>query len=335
MPPPPRWRCLVVLAWLGLCTATGCRPAPDPDDGGVRGASAAAVQADVALPAGLPLVTVRPEGLSGRLVFQSDREGRDKLYILDLGSGAVTALTTGRDHRDEDASWSPDGTHVAFATTRFDSRTYGLAVTDTRTGEVLPVEGRMAFDRQPAWMPGGESLLYASERDGTQAIFRVWLDGRPRARVSHEPERALMPEPSPDGRQLAYTRGTTGGLQIALQDMDSGVSRLLTHVPDGAARPRWSPDGRRLAYTRLRRAGTFVEGLDPASGEVTSLAVAGLDELADPAWSPDGQWLVASGAAAGDLSGWDLILMSLGPDAAAYRLTTGRGDDRAPSWSPR
>lgn len=54
------------------CTATGRRPAPDPDDGGVRGASAAAVQADVALPAGLPLVTVRPEGLSGRLVFQSD-----------------------------------------------------------------------------------------------------------------------------------------------------------------------------------------------------------------------------------------------------------------------
>lgn len=144
-----------------------------------------------------------------------------------------------------------------------------------------------------------------------------------------------MPEPSPDGRQLAYTRGTTGGLQIALQDMDSGVSRLLTHVPDGAARPRWSPDGLRLAYTRLRRAGTFVEGLDPASGEVTSLAVAGLDELADPAWSPDGQWLVASGAAAGDLSGWDLILMSLGPDAAAYRRRPDAATIRAPSWSPR
>lgn len=55
---------------------------------------------------------------------------------------------------------------MAFATTRFDSRTYGLAVTDTRTGEVLPVEGRMAFDRQPAVMPGGESLLMrASGRD--------------------------------------------------------------------------------------------------------------------------------------------------------------------------
>src|SRR5512145_1373750 len=65
-----------------------------------------------------------PGGLSGTLVFQSDArgpdnpDGRTHLFTIDLATGAIAQLTSGRDHRDENPRWSSDGRRIAFKSTR-------------------------------------------------------------------------------------------------------------------------------------------------------------------------------------------------------------------------
>ena len=326
-------RAVRVSLLLACVCGDGCgTPATNP---GVPAGAESPEPAEPAAPV-VMLQAAPPPGVTGRLVFHTDREGRNRLFVLDLATHALSRLTTGRDYHDEEAAWSPDGAHVAFTTTRFDSRTWDIAVMDATGKAVRRVTTHLAFDRHAAWMPDGRSLLFTSEQDGTQAVFRAWLDTGRVARVSPPPERALMPAVSPDGRRVAYTMGTPGGLRVAVQELDSGDVRMMTREGGNAAGPRWSPDGTRLAYTRLSQGGSSIEILTLATGTLERIAVDGLPALREPAWSLDGRWIAVAGSPTiGEHEDWDLVVLQPGPPAAAFRLTGGRAHDRAPSWSPR
>ena len=96
-----------------------------------------------------------PPGLTGTLVFQSDvrgpdnPEGRTHLYTIDLATGTVTALTSGRDHRDENPRWSPDGRRIAFKSTR-GGPNFDLYVMDAAGGNVTRLTDHPANDHDPS-----------------------------------------------------------------------------------------------------------------------------------------------------------------------------------------
>lgn len=318
---------IALAVWFGA----GCGP-PSSD----TNASPVPVEAIMPAAAVLALQPVAPAGLAGVLMFHSDRNGRHKLFTLDLATSVVTQVTEGRDHHDEDAAWSPDGTRVAFTTTRFDARTWHLAVASAAVDEARQVTNHPAFSRHASWMPDGRSLLFSSEREGTQAVFRTWLDSGDTARVSPPPQRALMPVASPDGARIAYTMATADGFRLVVQDLATGAVQMVTPPGVNAVDGQWSPDGKRLAYTRLLPTRSFIEILMLDTGATAGLAVDGLAELREPSWSADGKWLAAAGRpSAGDGEDWDLILLPPDPPGAAFRLTTGGGNDRAPQWMPR
>jgi TolB protein len=316
---------------LGVLFVAGCGSSSP----GTISVPVAVDEVGPAVPA-LALQPSPPAGASGRVVFHSDRDGRHKLFTIDLATTIVTRVTEGRDHHDEDAAWSPDGTRIAFTTTRFDARTWHIAVANAAVDDPGQVTSHVAFHRHAAWMPDGRSLLFSSEQEGTQAVFRTWLDSGHTARVSPAPQRALMPAPSPDGAHVAYTMGTPEGFRLAIQDLATNAVRMVTSPEANAVEPRWSPDGKRLVYVRMLPTRSFIEILTLDTGTTATLAIEGLDAAREPSWSQDGQWLVAAGAqGTGAGQDWDLILLRPDPPGAAFRLTAGGSNDRAPEWMPR
>ena len=126
-------------------------------------------------PATPRVVAPFPPGLTGALVFQSDLaspenpQGRTRLYTLNLASGAIQALTRGRDHRDEVPRWSPDGTRIAFKSNR-GSGNFDVYVMDANGGNVVRVTDHPAHDHDPVWMPDGQSR--STRRSLSQTRYR-------------------------------------------------------------------------------------------------------------------------------------------------------------------
>jgi Tol biopolymer transport system component len=292
-------------------------------------ATSALVEMGAAVREGLPPAS------GGALLFHSDRGGRNHVYRLDLATGAIVAVTDGTSYHDEDPAPSPDGRRVAFSTTRFDQRTFDIAVMNHDGTAVQRVTSDLAFERHPVWAADSRHLFFTGEDEGTQTLYRLAIDGGALTRLSPPPDRALMPAPSPDGRRLAYVVGTVAGLRAVVQDLSTGARHEVTPEAQNVAEPAWSHDGARLAYARFEPGGSTIEAVTLATGAVTRWRVPGFSTLREPAWSSDGRWLAATGSAAsGRDEDWDLVLLPSG-GGAAYRVTSGVAHDRAPSWLGR
>jgi TolB protein len=296
-------------------------------------------------PIGPAAVTPFPAGLRGTLLFQSDRpgpenpQGRAHIYTLDLSTGAVIGLTSGRDHRDENPRWSPDGRRIAFKSTRTGPN-FDLYVMDADGGNITRVTDHTAHDHDPVWMPDGQSLIFSSERDSRGDLYRVWLADRRVERLTRNfVGRAIMPSVSPDGRAVAFAAQTLERLrfwefQVHILDLASGKTRALG-ASGGACWPAWSRDGRAIANVSLAKEPSTIELRRPAEGAPRELIAAPGRWHYYPDWSHDDRWLALSVSPQHhEGEDWDLAIVPADGSAPLRKLTSGPGNDRSPDWRP-
>src|SRR5688572_28987953 len=93
----------------------------------------------------------------------------------------------------------------------------------------------------------------------------------------------------------------------------------------GLREPAWSPDGKRLAVVFMDRVWTL--GPDGRDGRPLTQD-AGIQR--DPAWASDGA-RIAYAVDRGE--GFDLYVSRV-KGGAPERITTTKGDERGPSWTP-
>jgi Tol biopolymer transport system component len=274
-----------------------------------------------------------PSGLRGELLFQSDRDGPTRLYVLDLASAAVRRVGAAGDWLDEEPRWSPDGTQIAFSSTRGQKGNLDIFVMNADGSNAVRLTDHAAPEQGPVWAADGKSLFFTGERDGRGEIYRVWLADRRVDRVTSGINRAIMPATSPDGRYLAYAAQTIMSFQIHLVDLTTGSSRQITSG-GGACRPSFAPDSQEIAFVRLDREPSRLEAVRETGPRVL---------LEDqkmwsyyPDYSPDGR-LIAFSVSPEHHEGedWDLALMDVQKPGQFIRLTTGRGNDRVPDWRPQ
>lgn len=114
-----------------------------------------------------PLTTVVPKPPQGIWLIYRD------------GSG-LTRLTNGAGIERE-ATWSPDGTQIAFVSDRAgNDEIYLLAVGEgAATGGSEPVRltDHPEDDRRPVWSPDGTCLAFESRRDGEWGLYVMNADG--------------------------------------------------------------------------------------------------------------------------------------------------------------
>ncbi len=174
---------------------------------------------------------------------------------------------------------SPDGATIVLGVTRpltdsFDSpRRASLATGDADDGYVRALPDLTDSDREPAWAPDGERLVFVGRVDGVSDLFVVDRDGSDLRRLTTDPDVESEPVWSVRG-QIAFERGEA---IWSIATDGSGLRRLTAK----GRHPDWSPDGRRLVFDRDGRLYTVSDtGRRP-------IRLAGSGTY--PAWAPSGR----------------------------------------------
>ena len=150
-------------------------------------------------------------------------------------------------------------------------------------------------DRHPRWVPGGDEIVFYSDRSGSYEIWAINGDGSGLRQLTDTPGvSTIWPLVSPDGTRLLYQNLRTNEVQIADMAQPPDRSQPETIVTGTSDRwlgvSSWSPDGRVLAGLlldpngRMQGVGTY----DLTSGRYLELSPEG----GFPSWLGDGRRLV-------------------------------------------
>lgn len=160
-----------------------------------------------------------PQG--DRLVFVSGRSGKAEIYLMDLKTRQLSALTAGAKTYLY-PQWSPDGTRIAMI--YGSNENHDIVVIDdiTRPFESLKTLTRWEYDDlRPIWSPDGKKIAFYSNHN-PQNDPKVWS----------------IIVIAADGSDPAEGDGLAARV----------VARNV--IPDIERGPAWMPDGQRIAYVK-------------------------------------------------------------------------------------
>ena len=126
-------------------------------------------------------------------------------------------------------SWSPDGTMIAFASSREGSSDI-YVMKDDGTG-TRRLTSSAENDQHPAWSSDGEQIVFDRSVEGGR-LFVMDADGGGQRRLTDDTAEEGDPAWSPDGATIAYSRRTPGSdvREIWLVDADGSNPRQLTKL---------------------------------------------------------------------------------------------------------
>jgi Tol biopolymer transport system component len=272
--------------------------------------------------------------VSGRIVFQSDLDGDDEIYLL---QGRKIEKLTDNNWDDRYPRWSPDGGKIAY--TANPQGQFDLFVLDQLGGESQALTRSPEDELDAAWFPDGKGIAFSTE---SQKILgrkrRIWrLDLVTGEIIPLLPDFSgsqQLPDLSPVASQMAFTGKKGFGWDVFIADLTDKTMRQLT--PHGkACRARFSPDGRRVAYVSSEADGKgdiWVADVDGRQPRRLTLRPDAFDYF--PSWSPDGGRIVFCSNLKdkyADKGEWGLYLLD--PESGRVeRLFDSPGRDVFPDW---
>ncbi len=165
-------------------------------------------------------------------------------------------------------------------------------------------------DISPAPSPDGETIAFASNRNGFWDLYLLKLSTGEITQLTDTPEYEGAPTFSPDGSFIAFESYTTDNLEILIGPADDPLGNPIRLTTSSASdhSPAWAPDGRHIAF--ISDGEVMVADLDRTdNNRFQNVSDTKLAAESHPVWSPDGQKLAwASSATSLGRSGiyvWD------------------------------
>jgi serine/threonine protein kinase len=239
--------------------------------------------------------------------------GEEVLYAeagsrLGDSSGALARVVAKRiaSGRERTLFWSLDlfptiGSTKTFATLDvlgpgrvvFDEITQRMNLREVSIGrETLPPDVRAltegsSRDRQPAYSPDGEQIVFSSNRSGNLDLWSLSTKTGALTQLTDDPAQDWDPGFLPDGRHVVWSSDRSGNLEIWTANADGSGARQLTRDGKDAENPTATRDGSWIVYTSGDPAKNGIWKIRPDGSDATRL-VPGVASNAEV--SPDGRY---------------------------------------------
>jgi serine/threonine protein kinase len=142
-------------------------------------------------------------------------------------------------------------------------------------------------DRQPAYAPSGEWVVFSSGREGHLNLWKVSTKSGAVRRLTFGPSNDWDPAFSNGGRGILFSSNRSGVYEIWTADSEGGDARQVSHDGVDAENPSPTPDGSWIVYSSGGDRGLWK--VRPDGSGATRLAVgSGMH----PEVSPDGLWVL-------------------------------------------
>lgn len=234
--------------------------------------------------------TWAPDGRHAAYV--SFKSGLPTIYEIDMADGGERTLEIGREGQQGTPAYHPDGQGLAFNLVGVGLFRYNLEDDCCLTQLV----GGRASNIQPSYSPGGDRMIFVSNRLGaaTPQIYIMPARGGEANLVS--PYRFGQggyfadPDWSSVSNKVAFAGGIVrrrvlGRYHIFVADPEVGDNRLIQLTEEGNNEdPSWGPDGRHIVFAGERSNGFGVFVVDSGTRR-TRTVVAGV-RASDTDWSP-------------------------------------------------
>jgi dipeptidyl aminopeptidase/acylaminoacyl peptidase len=248
-------------------------------------------------------------GGGGDLIVRSLGDGRETV-VMKAGSRAIGGL-----------SWSPDGQTIVF-------NDVNAPIRHEQTPDYSGVKIIYTITEN---VPGETNAVAAAGGDpkslGTLGGFggRRWLDAK----------HFLVDRTSPDFRRRTTSLVDVGGGEPKVLHEDV-KEKFWSITGDANAGAQPSPDGKWIAFLSDRDGWDHLYVM-PAGGGAPVQITKGKFEAWRPQWSPDSTQIAFDANQPDNYGIRHLYVATLGGDpshAPIAQLTTGRGTNIAPQWSP-
>ncbi len=202
-----------------------------------------------------------------RKSYAWDYDAYYDIFETDYSGDKIKNLTDTMGY-DAEASWSPDGKYIAFASNR---RAYT---------EKLSAEESALFEKDPSALID----IYIMHADGTNV-----------KRLTHTNAYDGGPFFSPDGKRIVWRRFSSGGriAEIYTMNIDGSDQKQITHLGAMSWAPFYHPSGKYIIFsTNIHGHQNFELYIVDVDGKQPPVQVtdkAGFDGL--PVFTPDGAFL--------------------------------------------
>ncbi len=184
-------------------------------------------------------------------------------------------------------SWSPDNLQLVVAS-NFDGDMELWTMTDDGNNQ-LQITNNDFADRDPAWSPKGDVIVYASEQangagSSLTELFSITPDGKTIIQLTDANGSSYTPSWSPDGSRIVFASDRSGDSDIFVMDAIGQNYTLITNDSTSTSTgaedrvPAFNPVGQMLVFTSNRGGGAMQFYMSDLKGNnIARLADPGLD----------------------------------------------------------